>query len=542
MTRTTLATIKRLLLATLLLGLPGYLAADETAPADGAMETARGRVFHDENENGRYDDGEPLLAGMRVSNGREIVLTDDDGRWELPVTNDSILFVIKPSGWRTPVNEDQLPQFYYIHKPAGSPKLHFPGVAPTGPLPESIDFPLYPQEEPERFRAVMFGDTQPRDQKEIDYIAHDVIPELIGTDAAFGVTLGDIVFDDLSLFGSLNKTVALIGIPWYNVVGNHDINRDADDHHHAKETFQSVYGPSYYSWDYGVVHFVAVDDIEWVVEENGKKHYRGGLDEAQLEFIRRDLELIPEDQLVVLMMHIPVVDVHNRTDLYRLIEKRPFCFSISAHTHYHEHRFIKREDGWEGVEPHHHIINVTVCGSWWSGKGDEYGIPHTMMRDGAPNGYSIITFDGHDYELEFKAARRPSTFQMSIYAPNVVLADRASDTDVYVNVFNGSERSTVEMRLGEEASWLPMQRVVIEDPRFVKLREREQANPDPNYRELPGAVPSSHLWKAPLPPGPEPGTYLLQVRTTDMHGKVHEDQRVLRVDAEPIEAAPAAGR
>ena len=82
---------------------------------------ATGIVYHDRNGNGVRDEGEPGLPGVSVSNQREIVQTDASGRWTLPVTDDTIFFVIKPRDWMTPVNENQLPQFYYIHKPAGSP-------------------------------------------------------------------------------------------------------------------------------------------------------------------------------------------------------------------------------------------------------------------------------------------------------------------------------------------------------------------------------------------------------------------------------------
>ncbi len=64
-----------------------------------------------------------------------------------------------------------------------------------------------------------------------------------------------------------------------------------------------------------------------------------------MEFIRADLASIPPEQLVVLMMHIPLTDVRDRHELYQLIEQRPFCLSFSAHTHTHEHRIITREDG-----------------------------------------------------------------------------------------------------------------------------------------------------------------------------------------------------
>ncbi|MCA9067017.1 MAG: metallophosphoesterase, partial [Planctomycetaceae bacterium] len=214
--------------------------------------------------------------------------------------------------------------FYYIHKPNGSPPLKFAGVKPTGPLPESIDFPLYQQHEPEKFKAVLFGDPQPRDQKEVDYIAHDVVEDLIGTDASFGVTLGDIVFDDLSMFEPQARAIGLIGIPWYNVIGNHDINYDASHDHHSDETFERHFGPAYYSFDYGQAHFLVLDDIEWIVPNGvGKGRYQAGLGNEQMEFIRNDLALIPENQMVVLMMHIPLVDVRDRHELYRLIEQRP---------------------------------------------------------------------------------------------------------------------------------------------------------------------------------------------------------------------------
>ncbi len=112
--------------------------------------------------------------------------------------------------------------------------------------------------------------------------------------------------------------------------------------------------------------------------------------------------------MVVLMMHIPLEGVGDRQEVYRLIEQRPFCISISGHTHYQEHRFITQADGWQGPKPHHHIINVTACGSWWSGAPDERGIPHSLMACGAPNGHSVIEFDGQEYRLEFVPGERVS--------------------------------------------------------------------------------------------------------------------------------------
>ncbi len=496
---------------------------------------AKGVVYHDKNINQIFDSGDKLLSGIRVSNGQDIVLTDSKGRYALPYDEETIFFVIKPEGWRTLFDENNLPQFYYIHQPDGSPDYKYPGIQPTEALPDSINFPLYKQQEPSKFEAILFGDTQTRNQQEIDYIAHDVVEELIGYDASFGITLGDLVYNDLTFFNSLTKTIGLIGIPWYNVSGNHDINFDSPDDFHSNETFKSVFGPPYYSFDYGKVHFIVLDDIEWTGDTPEKKgSYRGGLDEKQMNFIRNDLALISEEQMVVLFMHIPLTNVNNRQDLYRLIESRPFSLSISGHTHTQEHRFITREDGWQGPEPHHHFVNVTVCGSWWQGAPDERGIPHATMSDGAPNGYSFVSFDGHSYDIAYKAAGYPADYQMNIFAPEEITVNEAGLTEIVVNVFAGSERSRVEMRLGDTGEWITLTRVTRQDPYFLKMKVLEQSQTPPPGRKLPMANDSDHIWQARLAPNPEPGTHLLHVRTTDMFGKTFTDFQVIRILKEPI--------
>lgn len=525
--------------ASLLLTLAFLPAA--TLVAQETTQKARGTVYLDANGNEKLDDGEKPLAGIKVSNGRDIVTTSEAGKYEIAVDDDDVVFVLKPRGYRTPLSADKLPRFYYIHKPKGSPPSKFPGVAPTGPLPTEINFALYEQQEPDHFRAVLFGDPQPRNQQEVEYIGHDVVQELIGTDASFGVTLGDIAFNNLDTFETLNKTIALIGIPWYNVIGNHDINFEAKHDAHSDETFERVYGPPYYSFDFGQVHFIVLDDIEWYIpRENGEGEYRGGLGDEQIQFIKNDLAMIPEEQMVVLMMHIPIVGVRDREQVYRLIEKRPFCISISGHTHHHEHRYIKKEDGWLGPEPHHHIINVTVCGGWWSGAPDERGIPHANMADGAPNGYSIISFDGTKYTLDYKAAGRPADYQMEIVAPNSVPATDLANTMVYVDLFNGSERSRVEISLDGE-TWQPLERSVEIDPGQQAVADREAAllakSPDA-FRQQPRPKPSTHLWKGKLPAqgNLQPGIHLLRVRGTDVNGKEHKAQRAIRILA-PQQAA-----
>ena len=494
-----------------------------TASAD---PVASGTVFEDRNRNGTRDAREEGIKDACVSNGRDVVRTDVDGRWALPASDDTVFFVIKPAHWTVPVNENQIPQFHYIHKPNGSPTLEAPGVPPTGPLPDSIDFPLYRQEEPARFQTIFFGDTQARGLREVNFIAHDVVEELIGSNAAFGVSLGDIVADDVRLFEPINQSIAQIGVPWYNTFGNHDNNRDGGSDTHSDETFERVYGPGTYAFEYGQVVFIGLDDIFFRPDGS----YIGRFTDDQLAFVSDYLATVPRDRLVVLMMHIPIVQCENREDMLRVIEDRPHTFSISAHAHEQSHIFLTKKEGWGGRQPHHHLVNATVCGCWWCGTFNEVGIPHATMNDGAPNGYSIITFDGNRYTIRFKAARRPNDYQMNIYLPDEIDRDKPGETEILVNVFAGSERSKVEMSCGKEGDWIPLEQTRTIDPECLRMHlQTPQLNEEVFGWKMDYPSQTSHMWKGVLPATLSAGTHTITVRTTDMFGRTWAAHRIVRL-------------
>ena len=518
-----------------------------------ADSTATGTVFLDTNRNQVKDDNEKGLPGVRVSNGQEVVKTDANGQYSLAVSDDTILFVIKPRGFMTPIDENRLPRFYYIHKPQGSPEgLKYAGIAPTGPLPESVDFPLTEQSEADTFKVLVFGDTQPYNMQEIEWLAHDVIEEVIGIDAVFGLSLGDLVGDDLSLFHPLNEVMATVGIPWYNVHGNHDMNFLATDDRYADETFERVYGPACYSFDWGPVHFITIDNVYFHRDEENKPRYLSEVGERQLTFLRNDLAFVPKDQLVVVSLHIPLTEMRDVKKLMNLLGDRPYTLSLSAHTHFQRDDFVGPEHGWHGDDAHHHHNHATTSGSWWKGALDEIGIPHTTMRDGAPNGYGIFTFSGNQYSIRFKAARRSADYQMNIWAPWAVASTETDKTEVIVNVFGGTQRSTVEIRLGEAGAWEPMAYMPQEDPYYKALKARDDTNHlerklhtalretmKPQLKEdgelpkrgrgLSGVVKSLHIWQAKLPVNVPKGTHVIYVRTTDMFGQTFTGRRIIRV-------------
>lgn len=532
----------------------------------GATETATGIVFEDLDEDDEHDEGEPGVPGVSVSNGREVVLTDEEGRYRLGVTDETILFITKPSDYMVPVDDVQLPQFYYVHYPNGTPvDLEYGGIEPTGPLPESVDFPLRAQAEPDEFEVVVFADPQTRTVEELEAFRKDVVAELIGSDAAFGLTVGDLVNDPLELFEPHNEVVSEIGLPWWNLPGNHDMDYDAPDDTYATQTYKNIYGPTDYSLDYGQVHFVNLDNVDYLGQtaegENGK--YRGYLDDAQLEWLANDLAHVPADKLVLISTHIPLridaigdenVNTVNLDELFEVLEGREHLYAISGHdTSNSWQKYIGEDGGWTGEEPFlSHTLAEVRGGGWTKGPVDERGVQAADMADGNPNGYYTISFDGNQYTPRFKPASLPEDFQMRLTfqggrddelllpsgpsgsegfstAPRFHPRDWAQGEppQVTVNVFDGGERHQVEARV-DNGKFVPM----TYDPPVKGLTDGDPTgNLDPYvsalFERLAGTPeepaepqPSSHLWTADLPGGLQKGWHVLTVRSTDPYGQV----------------------
>ena len=403
---------------------PSYVGSVQVVRGEADSRTARGTVFLDTDRDSRLDPGEKGIPGVMVSNGREVVVTDADGAYALPAYDDMNLFVTKPAGYATPVNADLVPQFNYIHKIAGSPPLRFGGIAPTGPLPAAVNFPLIEDRVGDRFQCLVFGDTQAYTNRELSYVRDTVGGMLAGRDNAATECLifeGDVMGDDLSLYGRFRKIVAVGGVPQYYVPGNHDLDFDAQDDRHSFDTFRREWGPEYYSFDIGKVHFVVLDDVRYPcngVDDHAfcdparEPTFNGAIHERQLAWLRNDLAHVPADRLIVLNAHIPFVSYTNATrrqgqvdnlaELYAIVGDRP-VLGLSGHTHTveqilpGEHFHGWREITGTGPAPFHQIVTGAVSGSWWAGDLDDDGIPHGTQRLGAPRGYYAIDFDGNRY-------------------------------------------------------------------------------------------------------------------------------------------------
>lgn len=507
-----------------------------------AQNMARGVVYSDENKNGQLDSNEDPITGIAVSNGRDVVLTDNEGEYELPISDNTILFVIKPSDYDLPVNELNQPQFFYNHKPVGSPELEYPGVDPTGPLPESINFGLIKRDHTEEFRMLVFGDPQPYTEEEVDYFDRDIVDELVGAEGyEFGITLGDIVGNDLDLFEPYSKSVSKIGLPWFHVYGNHDMNFDAESDEFADETFEANFGPATYSFNHGNVHFIVMDNVVYP-RTDGESGYIGGVTEKQLEFIANDLKHVSKDDLIVFAAHIPLYVpewretsdyflIDDRQKLFDVLSEYPNVLSLSAHTHIQRLHYLDEESGWDYSNEHLHYNVGTTGGDWWSGVPDERGIPPTLMRDGTPNGYAIINFSGNSFTLDYKVAGEDETKTMSIWGPKVVPQNERFKSDLYVNYFLGNDSTIVKYQVEGEDNWKVLQKVELGDPYVTSLRDKwDKADLIYNGKRPSNAVASTHLWKARVPRNLPEGSHTLIIKVTDQFGREFFDEYTYRIE------------
>jgi C terminal of Calcineurin-like phosphoesterase/N terminal of Calcineurin-like phosphoesterase len=517
-----------------------------------AGETARGTVF-DADAGGRG------IPGVMVSNGSDVVKTDGSGHWSLPIAPGDSVFVIKPAGWATAVDPaTNLPRFAYAHAPDGTPNAgiyRFAPLAPTGALPASVDFALRRQDEKPRFDAILFTDPQPESLAEVGYIRDDVVAQTVGMQAAFGITHGDVMFDDLSFYGRYNRIVGTVGLPWYNCCGNHDMNLEAADNTYSRETFKRIFGARWHAFQYGEATFLILDNVEYLGTDPEKPlgfgKYRGCFGARQLAFVRNVLANVPRDQLVVVSFHIPLKTLAGGDPSVANVDTEDFlaaigthrnCVSFSGHTHTNEHHYLTAGDG-----THHHHVLAAVSGSWWSGPFDPRGIPMALQTDGSPNGFHILSVDGTRYTTTLVPAHDPAREQMRImldaqvhalgrevmrdYHDGALLAgpisvDLARSTRVVVNFFDGGPRSKLEMAIGDGDA-LPMKQVERIDPLVAEVYARNPNTKKPWVT----AGKSSHVWQAALPTDVTAGTHRLTVRAVDEYGRSHAASMVLEITA-----------
>lgn len=373
---------------------------------------------------GTVTSGGQGLADVAVSDGMQVVYTDSAGYYHMYSTcGGDFIFISLPAG-------------YAARLPDGTASYYRPLSGPSGPRRYDFDLPKLSSLE-DCHTLIVGADPQvayPEELPLLDGLLTDLkahVSSDYADQSVYGMLLGDMV-------GSLSQeTPSLVdirqrfedlGIPFFYVAGNHDMDLDIRSNQGSKRTFEAHYGPRYYSFNRGKVHYVVLDDVFSTGRAGG---YIGYLDEQQLQWLEQDLARIAHGSLVIVSLHIPTYSVaarngeygkedikkalQNRQALYRILA--PFRVHIlAAHEHYQEN-FVLQDNL-------HEHVHAAMSGIFWQA-------PYNS--DGTPLGYSVYEINGDSISWYFKAAGLPKDRQFVAYMPGW---DKNNPDALIANVWN----------------------------------------------------------------------------------------------------------
>lgn len=475
------------------LSLPERLLADPYAPLPALTKGSapvriRGRV----TGNGRP------LAGVRVSDGYSVVRTAADGRYTLISDGTQrFVFVCTPSGWQPARNATGTARFY---QPIGA-----------GRDEQTADFALTARAGDAKHSVLVLADPQTEVKYETDLLHAETVPDVVqtvqslGERAVVGVACGDIMFDDLKLFPEYERAVQRMGVPFYQVIGNHDLDFASRTTEGAIDTFTGLFGPPAYSFELGAVHYIVLNDVFW----HGAG-YVGYVDGRQLAWMANDLDTVEKGRTVVVMEHIPAMSTTdnrstgarspsasnaqaNRQALYRMLEGYK-GYIVAGHMH----EFERNRDG--GVEQ---IVAGAVCGAWWSGP---------ICYDGTPNGYLVLNGDDERISWQYKSTGLAVEHQMRLYGRG---GDTSAPDEICANVWAADDTWRITWIEDGEPRGLMSRRTGL-DPLSVKLHLGADK---PARRTWVDPVRTNHLYYA----TPSPAAKSITVEARDPWGRSYRE-------------------
>ena len=264
-----------------------------TSRAVAQEATLRGVVYADANANGKRDASERGVASVIVSNQRDVVVTDSLGRFEIPAGTTGIVFVSVPNGFRASG------AFWRASTAA----------------PASIDFGLVRQAQSRTFSFVHASDSHIAPENVERFRRFRRLTDSLGS--AFVLMGGDLVRDAMSqteanaraYFDLYAAEAKSFRTPVWNVPGNHDhygiirsrSHADSANPLYNRGMYRQYFGPDYYSFTYGGVHFIGLNTIS-----PDDSAYYGDVDSVQMRWLERDLEHVPVTMPIVTFNHIPM--------------------------------------------------------------------------------------------------------------------------------------------------------------------------------------------------------------------------------------------
>lgn len=254
-----------------------------------------GFIFDDSNNNGIKDTNEKGIQGVAVSDQFTVVTTKEDGFYTLSEEKGyGIIFISMPDGYLSKNG---------FWKPVDRSKNN-----------TTLNFPLAKSKTTSSFTFIHASDTHISPAsidriKKLQRLTDSIKPDLI-------LITGDLVKDALrvpeqearSLYELFKTEESKINTPVWCVPGNHEIFGierhlslvSSDNPLYGKKMYRYYLGPDYYSFNYGGVHFIGLNSLDFE-----DLWYYGKIDSIQMEWLKKDIALASPTTPVVTFQHVP---------------------------------------------------------------------------------------------------------------------------------------------------------------------------------------------------------------------------------------------
>lgn len=496
-----------------------------------------------------YSDGAGI-PGVVVSDGYEVTTTNENGVYYLAsAKKNGFVFISVPANYEAPA-VDNIPQFF--QRVTG------------GSTVEQKDFLLTPVSN-SKHAILGLSDWHLANRNDDLYqFGSGFIPDVNATIQTFaaantkvyGLALGDMSWDIYwyqNSFGLVEYAAEMkkVNCPMFNVIGNHDHDPYITNDWDASKKYREVIGPTYYSFNLGEVHYIVLDDIEYLNTGGaqgvvGQRNYNDVITAEQMAWLKKDLATLKDKTApVIISMHAPVyrtptVDANGKqVDAISLNNGSTFLSALQGFSevhivtgHVHTNYSVKIN---EAITEH----NVAaVCATWWWTGKSGYANNH-ICKDGSPGGYGVLEIDGRTVKYYYKTIGRQKSYQFRTYdlnkvhitaqafAPNStdellakyagVYATPNSNNEVLINVWGFGAGWTIEVR--ENGSLLPATRVSALDPLHIISYEAERLNAGAEPTDSFITDPTAHLFRV----AATSATTALEIKVTDVYGNVYTE-------------------
>lgn len=468
------------------------------------------------------------IEGVQVTDGDEVVLTDQDGVYRIKSTKRlGYVYYTVPAGYE-PATDGVMPQ---IHK----------YTRLTDAVPERIDFALKSVGSQDNYKVIFLGDmhlaNRNSDITQFKAVMNDFnkYRGAQGSGKIYAVTLGDMSWD-LYWYDNkfnLNNYVSTINecvsdVIMYHVIGNHDNDYKTTSNVGAKQAFRSIVAPNYYSFNIGNIHYVVLDDIDCsTYDGTTSRKYAEKLVAEQLEWLRKDLANVDKATPVFIAMHAPVFypsgatnfkkDLENTDELLNIVNGYTVHF-VTGHTH-KNYNVQPSHSVTGGKDIYEHNVPA-VCSDWWYSGSLTPGC--LVAPDGAPSGYMVWDVKGKELSNIYKTFGRDENYQFRAYdlnnvsfslddVPNLknatvratfqsIVADYTGDkkNEVLINVWNYNPKWTVSVTTKDGAA-LTATAVQAYDPLHIAAQTVKRFNKDVSSAPNFPTVKFCHFFKVTAP-------------------------------------------